>query len=458
MVNNEQTLPAVAFRNVSKRFRMVSERPQTILETLLGIFRRKELRASKRELWAVRDVTFDLMPGESLGIIGRNGSGKSTVLKLITRILRPTSGRIMIRGRVSALLELGTGFHPDLTGRENIYLNASVLGLSKEDVESRFQSIVAFSELEEFIDVPVKHYSSGMYMRLGFSIAIHVNPDILIVDEILAVGDQAFQEKCVDQIYQLKRKGTTIIMVSHNLNMIRNLCTRLLWLDQGRLRSEGPTEAVVAQYLSNTYENPAQTSSPDRGAGDFKRWGSREVEITAVRFLNGDDEEQATFHTGDSLTLEIAYEAHKPVRDVEFGLAIFRQDGLQINSPNNRLAGEQIDLQSGTGVVRYSIDHLPLLPNRYYATVAIHDGRTATAYDFHDQAYAFHVLAGGRQDLDGVLQIPATWEWRVSPALSEKRDERPGDYGQGDARSGQRSPERDGIRQPSREQIAQGEK
>lgn len=408
-----QELPAVTFHEVSKRFRMISEQPQTILETVLAIFREKRLRSSNRELWAVRDLSFDLMPGESLGIIGRNGSGKSTVLKLITRILRPTSGKIMINGRVSALLELGAGFHADLTGRENIYLNASVLGLTKEDVAARFDSIVAFSELEEFIDVPVKHYSSGMYMRLGFSIAIHVRPDILIVDEILAVGDQAFQEKCVDQIYQLKRQGTTIIMVSHNLNMIRNLCTRLLWLEQGNLRSEGPTEAVIAQYLASTYENPAYTSSPNRAAGDFRRWGSGEVEITGVRFLDDGAHEQATFHTGNPLTIEIAYDAHRPVQDVEFGLAIFRQDGLQINSPNNRLAGEQIDLAPGSGVVRYTVDHLPLLPARYYTTVAIHDSRTATAYDFHEQAYSFHVLAGGPQELDGILHLPASWEWHA---------------------------------------------
>ena len=411
-----QELPAVTFHEVSKRFRMISEQPQTILETVLAIFREKRLRSSNRELWAVRDLSFDLMPGESLGIIGRNGSGKSTVLKLITRILRPTAGKIMINGRVSALLELGAGFHPDLTGRENIYLNASVLGLTKEDVAAQFDSIVAFSELEEFIDVPVKHYSSGMYMRLGFSIAIHVRPDILIVDEILAVGDQAFQEKCVDQIYQLKRQGTTIIMVSHNLNMIRNLCTRLLWLEQGHLRSAGPTETVVAQYLASTYENPAYTSSPNRAAGDFRRWGTGEVEITGVRFLDGDGAEKATFHTGNPLTIEIAYDAHRSVQDVEFGLAIFRQDGLQLNSPNNRLAGEQIDLAPGPGIVRYTLDHLPLLPARYYTTVAIHDSRTAAAYDFHEQAYSFHVLSGGPQELDGILHLPASWEWHAQPS------------------------------------------
>lgn len=424
-----QAQPAVAFRDVSKRFRMISEQPQTILDTLLAIFREKGLRTSNRDLWAVRDVSFDLMPGESLGIIGRNGSGKSTVLKLITRILRPTSGQIVIRGRVSALLELGTGFHPDLTGRENIYLNASVLGLTKEDVESQFASIVAFSELEEFIDVPVKHYSSGMYMRLGFSIAIHVNPDILIVDEILAVGDQAFQEKCVDQIYRLKRKGTTIIMVSHNLNMIRNLCSRLLWLDQGDLRGEGPTESMIAQYLATTYQNPASTSAPARTEGDFRRWGTGEVEITGVHFLDAEDEETAAFCTGDPLTIEIAYRARKSVQDAEFGLALFRQDGLQINSPNNRLAGEQIDLEPGSGVVRYSIDRLPLLPARYYATIAIHDGRTANAYDFHEQAYSFHVLAGGGQNLDGILHLPATWEWRPRPtgANEGKQNHRDGE-------------------------------
>ena len=457
MNSETQTLPAVAFRDVSKRFRMISDQPQTILEALLAIFREKGLRASNRELWAVRDVSFDLMPGDSLGLVGRNGSGKSTVLKLLTRILRPTSGRITIRGRVSALLELGAGFHQDLTGRENIYLNASVLGLTKEQVETSFQSIVAFSELEEFIDVPVKHYSSGMYMRLGFSVAIHVHPDILIIDEILAVGDQAFQEKCVDQIYQLKRRGTTIVMVSHNLNIIRNLCGRLIWLEQGEVRAQGPTELIAPQYLASTYQNPAHTSSPDRDGGDFKRWGTRDVEITGVRFLTADGRERATFHTGEPLTVQIAYTAHRAVQDAEFGLAIFRQDGLQINSPNNRRAGEQIDLDAGTGIVRYCVERLPLLPGRYYLTVAVHDGRTATAYDFHEQAYSFHVLPGGRHDLDGIMQLPATWEWH--PATERNRDRREsGRDDIADAPAGTLSETRDpaGIAHPSQSNELRG--
>jgi lipopolysaccharide transport system ATP-binding protein len=404
--------PVVRFHNVSKRFHMTSERPQTILETLIALLKGQRRQRRTRELWALRELSFDIARGECLGIIGRNGSGKSTLLKLVARILRPTGGQITVSGRVSALLELGAGFHPDLTGRENIYLNGAVLGLSKKEIDARFADIIDFSELAEFIDVPVKHYSSGMYMRLGFSIAIHVDPDILLVDEILAVGDQAFQSKCVDRIYQMKQRDTTIILVSHNLDMVRNLCTHLLWIEHGRLRRAGPVESVAAHYVAASYERQEQPLKDGDDDTSFKRWGTREIEITHVRFLDGDGEETQTFQTNDELIVEIGYVAHRPVQNPEFGLAIFRQDGVHVNGPNSRLGGLDIGTIHGQGVIRYHMARLPLLPARYQLTAAVYGSRLPVAYDHHDQAYTFRVTAGGTEELHGLIAVSAEWEWQ----------------------------------------------
>ena len=406
--------PAILLENLSKRFEAVSEAPQSLLETLVsrvpgGRHTAVSHKRSRQPLWVVQNMNLEVQPGECLGILGQNGSGKSTLLKLITRIIKPTTGRIMVRGRVSALLELGTGFHPDLTGRENIYLNASILGLDKRQIEEHFDSVVAFSELEEFIDTPVKFYSSGMFMRLGFSIAVHVEPNILIIDEILAVGDQAFQEKCINHIYDMKNRGTTIVLVSHSLDMMRKLCTRLIWMEKGEMRAVGTPETLIQQYLSFLYERGYQpaVSSNDKG---FQRLGTQEVEITGVRLLDEDDKEQTNFMTGRPLTIEIRYMAHKAVDHPEFGLAIFRQDGIQINGPNTQFAGLPIDHLSGAGVVRYCIPRLPLLSAQYVISVAIHNSRYALTYDHHDKAYEFQV-SGGTREIFGLIEIPATWSW-----------------------------------------------
>ncbi len=407
---SDEAQPVLTFSHVNKRFTFSREKPQSVLETIISIFSRRS-RHPKQDLWAVKDLSFDVYPGQSLGIIGRNGSGKSTVLKLMARILRPTSGRVMVKGRVSALLELGAGFHPDLTGRENIALNASVMGLDQKDVEENFDSIVEFSELGEYIDMPVKHYSSGMYMRLGFSVAIHVQPTILIVDEILAVGDQTFQMKCIDRIHEMKRQGVTIILISHNLDMIRRLCSHLIWLEHGQMRASGPTEEVANEYKEYSNQAVGKQMTLQGQEGSFRRWGSQEIEISAVRFLDAAGDEQSLFKTGDEMVIEIAFIAHQAVPDPEFGLAIFRQDGVHINGPNSHLAGLEMGEVEGPGVVQYHIKALPLLPARYQVTAAVHDSRLLNAYDYHELAYPFRVVTGGTKETDGILEIPATWDW-----------------------------------------------
>lgn len=239
---------AVRLEHVSKRFILHHEKARSFQDALVNFFHRRN--GSREEFWALKDVSFEVRRGEMLGIIGQNGSGKSTILKLITRILEPTAGRIAVDGKVSALIELGAGFHPDLTGRENIYLNGSILGLSRKEMNRKFDQIVAFSELERFIDTPVKHYSSGMYMRLGFSVAIHVEPDTLIIDEVLAVGDEAFQQKCLDKIEGFRRAGGTIVFVSHAMEQVERLCDRVVWLDQGQVREIGAPGAVIDAYAA----------------------------------------------------------------------------------------------------------------------------------------------------------------------------------------------------------------
>ena len=411
--------PVITFRDVSKRFTFSRDQPQSVLESVISAFHLQRGRRSQQNLWAIQNVSFDVLPGQSLGIIGRNGSGKSTLLKLMARILRPSSGQVMVRGRVSALLELGAGFHPDLTGRENIALNASVLGLSEADVARYYDSIVDFSELGEYIDMPVKHYSSGMYMRLGFSVAIHVNPDILIVDEILAVGDQAFQMKCIDRINDLKRQGVTIIMISHNLDVIRKLCTHLIWLEHGKMHSSGLTAEVANEYQSYSNEAMGRQLVQESETGAYRRWGNRDIEITGVRFLDGAGKPVNIFKTGDAMTIEMAFVAHKPVMNPEFGLAIFRQDGIHMNGPNSQMGGLEMGAVEGAGVVSYHIPNLPFLPARYQVTAAVHDSRISLAYDYHEQGFAFRVVGGEISEEYGLIAVPAIWSWQ--PGASENQ-------------------------------------
>lgn len=244
---------AVSFKGVSKRFTLHHERPRTLQELVIGLFGGD--RGRSEELWALKDVDFEVEEGESLGIIGPNGAGKSTILKLVAGIMRPTSGEMVVRGKVSPLLELGAGFHHDLTGRENVYLNAALLGVRERETRAKFHEIVEFSELERFIDVPLKHYSSGMYMRLGFAVAVNVDPAILLIDEVLAVGDEAFQRKCLVRIEELQKEDRTIIFVSHALSTVAEMCHRALWLDQGRMRAIGPADRVVEEYLESVKES-----------------------------------------------------------------------------------------------------------------------------------------------------------------------------------------------------------
>src|SRR4051812_19501674 len=321
--------PAIRFEHVSKRFTIHHERARSFQDLLVRRFHRSDTR---EDFWALRDVSFDVEPGTALELVGSNGSGKSTLLKLLTRILTPTSGRIVVDGRGSALLEFGAGFHPELSGRDNVFLNASILGLPRRDVAARFDDIVRFAELERFIDIPVKHYSSGMYARLGFAVAINVDPDILLIDEVLAVGDEGFQDRCMEAIRRFHLAGKTLILVSHDVGSVYNICTDCIWLEDGRIRAQGAPRTVVADYQANSHARLSRVNEISGGGevfagGGFSgvvgdRWGSGEAEILDVAFVDGDGRPSSEFRPGDSLIIRIRYQAHQRIERPVFGVAI----------------------------------------------------------------------------------------------------------------------------------------
>ncbi len=404
--------PVIKFEHVSKRF-YLNQHSRTVQEMLFGRFRKRKPEFDEQEFWPLKDISFEVNAGETVGIVGPNGVGKSTILKLVARILEPTSGTITTHGRVRTLLELGAGFHPDLTGRENIYLNGAIMGLSRDEVKRKFDQIVSFSELEQFIDMPVKHYSSGMYVRLGFAVAIHTDPEILLVDEVLSVGDASFQIKCMEQIDRLRGSGVTILFVSHSADAVKSICSRALWLDQGRLAADGAVESVVARYVDQTWakeeeRQQAAAEAEDEEKEDDRRWGSGKVVITDVRLLDEQGAERQQFREGDKLIVEIHYQAHTRIAQPVFGLAIHRSDGVHITGPNTKFAGHEIPWIEGTGAVRYTVTNLPLLEGLYHISVAAHNWADTEMYDYHDRLYPFRVLPSEKERY-GIVTLRGEW-------------------------------------------------
>jgi ABC-type polysaccharide/polyol phosphate transport system ATPase subunit len=387
----------------------------------------------------LRDVSFKIRAGDAVGIIGANGSGKSTILKLVSHIIYPDAGAITVRGRVAALLELGAGFHPDLTGRENIDLNGSILGLRRRQVRSRLEEIIEFSELDRFIDVPVRNYSSGMLMRLGFAVATAYQPEILLIDEVLAVGDQAFQDRCIRRIHEIQREGATIVLVSHDLGSVQKLCRRAVWIDDGRICADGETDAVASQYLSSLWEQEAGRD----GAGNVvdecdetieecegnelidganrraARWGSGEVRIERAELIGGDGRPTSVFRCGDKFSVRIWYHAPHPVESPAFGVSMYDEAGNRLNGPNTVWSRATPASIQGRGVIEYAVDCLPLLSGRYDLTVAIYDNLVSHPYDHWHRMATFTVIPGDQERQDGVMYIPCRWEHR--PGESGRR-------------------------------------
>jgi ABC-type polysaccharide/polyol phosphate transport system ATPase subunit len=406
---------AVSVREISKRFRLHRGRRITTVKDLFVRGGGLDLLAGE-ELWALRDVSLELPRGRMVGLIGSNGSGKSTLLKIIGGILKPTMGRVAVQGRVSALIELGAGFHPEFTGRENIHVNGVLLGLSRAEIRERFDEIVAFAGLAPFIDNPVKTYSSGMYMRLGFAIAVTVDPDILLIDEVLAVGDEAFQHRCVGKIQEFKARGKTIVLVTHDLGSVERLCDGAVWLDGGRLMAEGATREIVGRYLDHVAREEARALGAEHAraeaavaADTATRWGTREIEIGAVRLLGADGRERYLYEAGEPCTVHLAFRARRPVEDPVFGIGVFRRDGLCCYGTNTAIDEVAVGQVAGDGEVEVRIERLDLVEGEYLLDVAAH-ARDGHPYDYHSRLYAFAVRS--RVKDTGVARLPHTWRVR----------------------------------------------
>ncbi len=383
--------PAIEIRGLSKRFRLYREKPSSLKARLISSRTRAE------DLWALRDVDVEVAEGETLGLIGHNGSGKTTLLKVIAGILRPTAGVVRTRGRVAALLELGAGFHPELTGRENVYLNASFLGLSRRETERAYEAIVAFAELEDFMDNQVKFYSSGMLVRLGFAIAVHVDPAILLIDEVLAVGDEAFQRRCIDRVRAFQREGRTIVFVTHALDLVRQICDRAVMLHHGRVHATGEPDDVV-QELRYVMLRQDPNFIPEEG--------SREVEIDQVLLLREDGSTGRPVVVGEDLVIQVDVRPNEPVDDLDVSFAVLDwTNRLAVDGRTSR-AGIDLGPLAGKRRVRFRLRSLPLLPGRYWVTVGLESRRTGKLYHVQTQRYMFDVAEGARRDrLDVPVEV-----------------------------------------------------
>lgn len=440
---------AIEVRNVTKSFKVYLDKGSTIKEKVL--FRNRR-RYEERQV--LKDISFDVKKGEAIGLIGHNGCGKSTTLKLLTKIMYPDSGTIEMRGRVSSLIELGAGFHPDMSGRENIYINASIFGLSKKEIDNRLDDIIAFSELEDYIDNPVRTYSSGMYMRLAFSVAINVDADILLIDEILAVGDVNFQAKCFERLKEIKKLGTTIVIVSHSLPQIEQICERSLWIDNGYIYQEGVPKYVHEHYLETMenirIEKKIEKSQKEkknievRGKEEAKeevqeviektkkqevqnavketakkevlpsfcselsiRIGNRDIEFTNIRLTDLDNNDKVVFKNGEAFEVHMEYAAHVVGLEANFGIGIFRDDGVHVYGTNTVIEHDHLVVVNPEGKVNIIIHDNCLLPGRYMLDVAIHsiDG---VRYDDIRNVTPFEIVAR-KKDI-GICRLDNEWE------------------------------------------------
>ncbi|MEP7105633.1 MAG: ABC transporter ATP-binding protein [Chloroflexota bacterium] len=395
----------VELAGVWKKYRVYRERFRSLKEVV--IHRRF---GEWEDHWALRDVNIEVAGGETFGLIGANGAGKSTALKVVAGILTADRGRVAVRGRVSGLIELGAGFQPEYTGRENVFLNASLLGLKTAEVKRKFEEIVGFAELDQHIDEPLRTYSSGMQMRLGFSIAIKVDPEVLLVDEVLAVGDEAFQSKCYEWLDGFRTAGGTLVMVSHNLGAVRQMCDRVAWIGGGEVRAEGDPGSVVGAYMDAVRERRAEAMDHRAGGQDAPA-----LELTSVRLLDTNGCEVAEVDAGSPLTLEISYRSNRRLETPVFGVALYRNDGTYVYGTNSAVDGFGVPAIDADGTIAITYDALPLLAGTYLITVAVfpEPGEHVGAIDAHPQRYQFRV-AGSTME-QGLIRLQHRWRV-VAPA------------------------------------------
>jgi ABC-type polysaccharide/polyol phosphate transport system ATPase subunit len=390
--------PVMIVQDLAKRYRLYRRRHQSLKEILV----RRSL-GEWEDLWALRDVTFEIPRGQFLGIIGHNGSGKTTLLKVLTQILTPDRGSLRVEGRVSSLLELGAGFQPEYTGRENVYLYGSLLGLRRRQIDQHYDQIVEFSELGSFLDYPVKNYSSGMYMRLGFSVAVHLEPDILLVDEVLAVGDASFQQKCYEHLRRLRARGCTIVLVSHDLASVGRFCERAIWLDHGQVVVDDSADRAIQAYL----EAMEAATSESRSMADAQKESALGVTFTSVRYLGLDGTEMRSVESGSPLRLEIEYEACTDLTDVGIGVTVFRNDGVRCLDAELRAAHENAAIPAGKGTLLLDFPRFTLQAGQYATAIGVFD-QASRRYDrFHDRRYPFTVEGLG--STGSVVRMDYRW-------------------------------------------------
>jgi len=405
--------PVIRVEGVSKRFRIPLDRSTTLK------YRLSHFRSSSRyrDLMALHDVTFDVDAGEFLGITGPNGCGKSTLLKILSRIYSPDSGEIALAGRVAPFLELGVGFNPELTARENIFLGGAVLGLTRSELAGRVRGILEFAELEEFADQKVKNFSSGMAVRLAFTVSIQADADILLMDEVLAVGDARFQEKCFDVFSDYKRQGRTVILVSHDLNALNLYCDRVLLIQKGEVVADGPAGAVTSQYrriVGAMSEAEDHDHHHQPALATANRWGTRDVEITGVRLMDDTGNEHSSFATGGELSIALDYIVHANVKEFVFGLSFKRSDGITLSDPNTQSANCRVTASppGSRGSITYTIPHVNLLAAKYEVTAIVYDGSLNHAFDRIEDVLSFRVVDDrGRS---GMVELGGTWYQTVA--------------------------------------------
>jgi ABC-type polysaccharide/polyol phosphate transport system ATPase subunit len=388
---------ALAVNDLWKSYRLYHERNQYLKAAIL-----KGRRARYEEFWALKDINFEVSTGSTFGVIGSNGSGKSTLLKVMAGILQPEKGSVKIDGRVSALLELGAGFHPELSGAENVFLNGAILGLSKKEIAARFDDIVEFAGIAEFIDTPVKNYSSGMFVRLGFAVAAHVEPEVLLIDEVLSVGDESFQRRCAEKIDEFRRDGRTIVFVSHGLGQVEQLCQDVAWIDKGDLKMIGPAAEVISAYQGDSHQ--AERVEGEQGS----RWGSGEAQIVGVSLIDADGNNGALLSTREPATIDIGITAHTPLQDTVVVVRIDSLSGATVWETSTRRNGRTIGLIDGPANVKIAIPSLPLLEGVYDLTVGIMDSTEVHPYDFWERRIRFEVRQFKSYDT-GLVNIPADW-------------------------------------------------
>jgi lipopolysaccharide transport system ATP-binding protein len=407
-----QNLPIIEIQNLSKQFRIGAPKKKyahlgdQVRDLMTGLWRRDDVK--RKTVYALKGVNLTIAPGEVWGFIGRNGAGKTTLLKIISKITRPTSGKVITRGRVSALLEVGTGFHPELTGRENVYLNGSILGMKKQETEAKFDEIVEFAGIGPFIDTPVKRYSSGMQLRLAFAVAAHLEPEILVVDEVLAVGDVEFQKKCLNSMEQMKG-GRTVLFVSHNLGAVRALCQKAVWLEKGEIQQVGDVDSVVQAYLRST-----ESVTKIESIGQNRNGGNGLVQFSSVEIRDREGEERHTFMVGEEMKIRLSFYAHDSIFDPAICLGVIRSDGTEVSFLHSKVAGHPIACIHGNGFLEVTVPQTHLMPGEYYLQLFC-GGGSKEVYESIERAANFTIISGPALKFPvtnsrwGIVHLPSSW-------------------------------------------------